>query len=358
MPDAVFEGQEGKWITTKTGRHIFIPNNKSVKEVLQDVFEDFDWEDDPDWYDKDLGWRKSEYKNDYEFFVPEITDETEKAHKDKIVKSFKGILDASYAYIKNGFKRELMKHPVYDMKMEDCVANMMMSKEQVRYMYLQDINVAMSREDTYYNRIKRRINMKYDGDKYSTLSNYYHESGHALDAEPMNNGSYEYSSYANKDNQYGKSISELLIEEVTEDKLSVITDFLSENKKDIDDMYAKWKAGDISRDEYRAMSRPRYNLRSSLGDVVHASLGFDKAMEATGEFGHRRGYYDNYISKVSPKYDNYEGDKRRGSEFFAEMVDSLVTDKHRQFANIMEQIAPKSCEVFYKIMKEKWGYER
>ena len=42
MADAVFEGKEGRWITTKTGSHIFIPNDKSVKEVLEDRFEDYD----------------------------------------------------------------------------------------------------------------------------------------------------------------------------------------------------------------------------------------------------------------------------------------------------------------------------
>lgn len=357
MPDAVFEGQEGKWITTKTGRHIFIPNNKSVKEVLQDVFEDYDWEDDPDWYDKDKGWRRSEFEHNYEFFVPEITDETEKKHKDKVIKSFKGILDASYAYIKNGFKRAIMKHPVYDMSMEDCIANMMIAKDQVRYMYLQDINVRLSNEDSYYNQYKRRLQLKYDGDSYSTLSNYYHESGHALDSEPGMKG--EYLSYTYKDNEYGKSISELLKDEVTEDKLSIISQAILDNKANIDEKYKQWKSGDISRDEYRSFSRPKWNFSSSLGDVVHAALGFDKAMEATAEYGHKRGYYDNYIDeKYNHKYDSFEGDKRRGSEFFAEMVDSLVTDKHRQFAKVMEQIAPKACSVFYKIMEERYGYKR
>lgn len=342
MADAVFEGKEGKWITTKTGRHIFIPNDKSVKEVLADVFEDFDWEDDPEEeYD-----RASQFKKYYDFFVPEITDETEKAHKLKVEKSFKGIMDAPYAYIKQGFKKTLMKHPVYDMSMEDCIANMYMLRDHIKYMYLQDI---YTRNDTYYNRYKRRLQMKYDGDFYSTLSNYFHESGHALDAESgMDSG---YSSYTRKDNRYGKSISELLKEEVTEDKLPYITEQIEKLKSLREDMKQKFQSGDISRDEYRSWTRPRWNLTSSLGDVVHASLGFDKAMEATGEFGHSKGYY--YTSEYIK-----EGDIRRGTEFFAEMVDSLCTDKNRSFANIMEHVAPKSCEVFYKIMEERYGYKR
>lgn len=346
MPDAVFEGQEGKWITTKTGRHIFIPNNKSVKDVLADVFEDFDWEDDPEeHYD-----RQSQFNKYYDFFVPEIEDEAERNHKLKVEKSFKGILDAPYAYIKQGFKKCLMKHPVYDMPMEDCIANMLMARDQVRYMYLQDI---YTKNDTYYNRFRRRLQMKYDGDFYSTLSNFYHESGHALDAEPGTDSGY--SSYTRKDNRYGKSISELLLEEITDDKLPYITEQIQRFRQENDDLYSKWKSGDISRDEYRAHNRPRYNIASSLGDVIHASLGFDKAMEATGEFGHSKGYYDNYPSSV--RY-AHEGDVRRGTEFFAEMVDSLCTDKNRSFANIMEHIAPKSCEIFYKIMEERYGYKR
>lgn len=349
MADAVFEGQEGKWITTKTGRHIFIPNNKSVKEVLADVFEDFDWEDDPE----DDYSRSAQFKKYYDFFVPEITDPTEKAHKDKVIKSFKGILDAPYAYIKNGFKKELMKHQVYDMSMENCIADMLMNRDHVKYMYLQDI---YTKGDTYYNRYKRRLQMKYDGDFYSTLSNFYHESGHALDAEDGMNS--DYSSYVRKDNKYGKSISELLKEEVTEDKIPYIKEQIDTMHKNIDDMKAKWLAGDVSRDEYRSYVRPRWNIGSSFGDVIHASLGFDKAMEATGEFGHGKGYYNNYVSKVDPKYNSFEGDMRRGSEFFAEMVDSLITDKNKVFAKAMEHIAPKACEIFYKIMEERYGYQR
>ena len=342
MADAVFEGKEGRWITTKTGKHIFIPNDKSVKEVLADVFEDFDWENDPD----DDWSRAGEMKKYYNFFVPEITDPKEKAHKDKLMKSFKGILDSQYAYIRDGFKNALMKHKVYDMPMENCIADMMMTKDQVRYMYLQDIWTR--KEDTYYSRGRRRIQVKYDGDSYTTLSNYYHEAGHALDAEP--GMSYDYSSYVRRDNQYGMSISELLLEEITEDKLPIITKAIQDMKSHLNEVAKQFTAGEISRDEYRSWTRPKWNVPSSLGDVVHAALGFDKAMEATGEFGHGRGYYSNAFTK--------EGDIRRGTEFFAEMVDSLVTDKNKQFANIMEQIAPKSCEVFYKIMKEKWGYER
>ena len=344
MADAVFEGKEGRWITTKTGSHIFIPNDKSVKEVLEDRFEDYDWEDDPEDYPSGVSWRESERKKYYDFFVPEITNPTEKAHKEKIIKSFRGILDSSYAYIKQGFKNVLMKHHVNDMQLENIVADMMMAKQSVKYMWLQDIWV---KDDTYYSRYKRKISMKYDGDYYSTLSNYYHESGHALDASGTNN----YLSSTYKDNEFGKSISELLKEEVTEEKLDRIGAYADYLLEESNKAKQKYLAGDISRDEFRSWSRPRSQVKSSLADVIHASLGYDTAMSTLREPGHAKGYY--YTSEY---YD--EGAIRRGSEFFAEMVDDLINNPNRTFSTIMEEIAPKACSVFYKILKEKYGYEK
>lgn len=348
MADDVFEGKEGKWITLKNGVHVFIPNDKSVKEVLAEQFDEFEWQDDPadDWS------REGVRKRYYEFFVPDIADETERNHKDKVMKSFKGIIDSPMAYIRNGFKRAIMKHPVYDMQLEDCIANMMMDKQNVKYMYVRDIWV--KGEDTFYNRYTQRLNMKYDGDSYTTLSNYYHESGHALDRDPSTG---KYSSFTYKDNEYGKTISELLKEEITMDKLDYLSNELDKMVKKKDELYQKWKAGEISRDEYRSWQRPFYNVDSSVADVIHASLGYDTAKSLTGCGGHPKGYYDNYLDeKYNHKYDDFRGDERRGSEFFAEMVDDLVTNKNRVFVKMMEHVAPKSCKVFYKIMKERYGY--
>lgn len=345
MADAVYEGQEGRWITTKTGRHIFIPNNKSVKEVLQDVFEDFDWEDEPDWDSHNESYRAYERRTYYDFFVPEITDPDIKAHKDKMLKSFRGIWDASYAYIKKGFTKSLLKKPVYDKSLEDCISNMFANRKNVQRLWIQDI---YTKDDSYYNRYYRKMSVKFDGDYYSTLSNFYHEAGHALDAT----GSGEYSSYIIKSSKYGKTVSELLKEEITEDKLPKIKEFMESVTKKYEDAKTKWKAGDMSRDEYRSYSRPASNIKSCIGDVVHASLGYDAAKDnCDGYTGHLNGYF-----KESEHWK--EGAVRRGTEFFAEMVDSLTTDKNRQFATFMQEIAPKTCETFYEILEGGLGYER
>lgn len=347
MADAVYEGQEGRWITTKTGRHIFIPNNKSVKEVLQDVFEDFDWEDDPEDWPEGMSYREYNRKKYYEFFVPEITDPDIKAHKDKMLKSFRGIWDASYAYIKKGFTNSLLKKPVYDKSLEDCISNMFANRKNVQRLWIQDI---YTKDDSYYNRYYRKMSVKFDGDYYSTLSNFYHEAGHALDAT----SSGEYSSYIIKSSKYGKSVSELLKEEVTEDKLPKIKELFETISAKAKEAEEKWKAGDISRDEYRSYSRPASQIKSSIGDVVHASLGYDVAKNELGWTGHLNNYFKEY--PATPKYN--EGAIRRGTEFFAEMVDSLTTNKNKQFAKIMEQIAPKACEAFYEILEGGHGYER
>ncbi len=347
MAEAVYEGQEGRWITTKTGRHIFIPNNKSVKEVLADVFEDFDWEDyDDDYKHGEETYRQYEMRKYYNFFVPEITDPEIKAHKDKVMKSFRGVWDASYAYIKEGFKNSLLKKPVYDMSLENCIANMFAAKSNVQRLWIQDI---YTRSDSYYNRYYSKMSVKFDGDYYSTLSNFYHESGHALDSDSSNG----YYSYNYKENEWGKSVSELLKEEITEDKIKQMDDYLMTVRQTRDNKKSEWLAGNISRDEFRGWSRPMDQTESSVADIVHASLGYDIAKQTFGYTGHLKGYFKEYDSV---KYN--EGAIRRGTEFFAEMVDDLCNNPNRTLVKLMEQIAPKSCSAFYKILEDKYGYKR
>lgn len=43
---AEFNGKKGRWITTKTGRHIFIEDGKTVEEALGEAFEEFTYDED------------------------------------------------------------------------------------------------------------------------------------------------------------------------------------------------------------------------------------------------------------------------------------------------------------------------
>lgn len=53
---AKFEGKQGRWITTKTGRHVFVERGKSVKQALAEAFEEYTYDEDDvklvrSWYD-------------------------------------------------------------------------------------------------------------------------------------------------------------------------------------------------------------------------------------------------------------------------------------------------------------------
>lgn len=53
---AKFEGKQGRWITTKTGRHVFVERGQSVKQALADAFEEYTYDEDDvklvrSWYD-------------------------------------------------------------------------------------------------------------------------------------------------------------------------------------------------------------------------------------------------------------------------------------------------------------------
>lgn len=43
---AEFEGKQGRWITTKTGRHVFVEKGKTVKQALADTFEEYTYDNE------------------------------------------------------------------------------------------------------------------------------------------------------------------------------------------------------------------------------------------------------------------------------------------------------------------------
>lgn len=73
---AFYEGKEGRWITTETGRHIFIEKGKSIKEALGEAFdEDYKEDFDTDDYDKDFDKNEIVYYKNYSGFPRKITKE-------------------------------------------------------------------------------------------------------------------------------------------------------------------------------------------------------------------------------------------------------------------------------------------
>jgi len=66
---AKFEGKQGRWITTKTGRHVFVERGQSVKQALADAFEEYTYDEDDvkivrSWYDTHI-MDKDYEKNGY-----------------------------------------------------------------------------------------------------------------------------------------------------------------------------------------------------------------------------------------------------------------------------------------------------
>ena len=57
---ALYKGKEGRWITTETGRHIFIENGKDPKEVIEELFE---WDKEEKFDDEEMDLNVNESVN-------------------------------------------------------------------------------------------------------------------------------------------------------------------------------------------------------------------------------------------------------------------------------------------------------
>ena len=107
---AYFNGKEGRWITTETGRHVFIPDGEDPAEVMKDLFDDEIADDnaaEPP-FDEDTKVTDSpdvEINTKGKVIGEEEPEIQDREFKENNLKSFRGIWDAPYSSIKNYWKK-------------------------------------------------------------------------------------------------------------------------------------------------------------------------------------------------------------------------------------------------------------
>jgi len=359
---AKFEGKDGRWITTKTGKHIFIEAGKTVEEAMGEAFEefqydpdddfdqDFDFDDEDDGGGIEIDWDKDDWtpeKRQYKKYeTPEPADE----NKAKLFKALKGKLkfgkDDRRWNIKGHFLSQINSHEVQDEDLYNIVTNQIATNNDI----IQKIRIRSEykKGGTFYNRYKKGIFMAVsEGDDYmQTMSNLFHEAGHAIDNDGT--GKYYSSTYISK--IHGVTLQEMLKDEISEIDINKVKGRCEELEDLRDKVKALYNDGKI---DYNTRVNERARLQSarlSIIDVIQGTHGAKYAMDNLGTFTHAGYYFDD-------KYD-WLGPVNRGTEFFAEMTDDLINDKERNFSQFMREIAPKSTEIYFEILKEKYGYGR
>jgi len=333
------DGKKGRWITTDTGRHVFIEDGQSVEDALKNAFdEEYQSESDGPEFDAD----------------PEPTiDYTE--HKEKCLKSFKGIWDAPYKFIKQRFIDAFNNHEVIDEDLENILFGMLDKKVNIQKVW---IKTEYTGGGTYYNAYQRKLimNISDNPEHYmTTMNNLIHEMGHALD----NDGTGKYYSSTYKSKKYDVTLADMLEQELRgqESDMSEIVNEYNNWEHYVDLLYEDWKAGNINREFYKNERARVQSAYLNLCDTIQGTYGYKYVKEKFDNYTHADGYFDWYSEKY-PEEAKQRRARNRGTEFFAEMTDDLCNDKEHLFSKYMQTIAPKSCEIYYEILEEQYGYKR
>lgn len=147
MVDAYFNGEKGRWITTKTKKHVFIPEGKTPEEVLSEMFEEEEF-DSPD--------------NNNDIMI-----------SDQIINSSSGLTDSNKDFIRK--------------------INSQINPDALEILndYHPKIVKASDKERNHFDERKVIIKLKEGAfktiepgtDYYATGQTYLHETGHFIDYE-------------------------------------------------------------------------------------------------------------------------------------------------------------------------------
>lgn len=154
---AFYKGKQGKWITTKTGNHVFIENGKSVEEVLTELYgeteeytEDFD-EDEPEKFDGE----SFDVEKEIEPEKIEIDEDDSKSLKEaKKIRRVIRKLNLTDEDIYN----ELKNTGCFDDIEIDKLSDKQRKKLFIAYKILLDKNIIL---DSYRSKLLNRLSVEY-----------------------------------------------------------------------------------------------------------------------------------------------------------------------------------------------------
>lgn len=337
---AYYNGKQGRWITTDTGRHVFIEDGQSIEEALANAFDESESET-ADTYEPEF---------DHEDLTPEIN----RIENEKRMKSFRGIWDAENARMKNHFKEQFLAHPIVNPELEDVIMDMVAKKVNVQRIW---IRPQWTKDPSVYYSYGRKlfVNINADDAKYGkTMSNLFHELGHGLD----NNGTGNYHSSQYISKKYGMTLADMIKKEMlaNESRMDEIFQIYDDIDKENDRNWERKNAGEITEVEYRNEKARIYEgTYLSICDVVQGTYGLEYVKNKFFNYTHPAEYFD-WKSEKYPEAAEKHNARNRGTELFAELTENLTCDHEQRFANFIKKYAPKSYEIYFEILKEVYGY--
>lgn len=333
---AYFNGKEGKWITTETGRHVFIPDGEDPAEVMKDLFDD-----------EIANNNAPEPAFDDSSIDADISDDD---FKENQLKSFKGAWDAPYKYIKDYLIEHYKKHKIIDRNLEEAVFKNAANRQKLSKLWI-NTNI---RGGSYYNGPRGRLFIELSSNPYKTTGVLFHELGHCLDED--SGLKYHSNTYVSK--KYGTTLTKMIKEEISNcDIEGLIGEYESLGNLN-NSNYLAYSDGQITVEErnyYKA--KVYYGAYLSVCDVIQGTYGFDFVYEKLHNFTHGREYFDWKSERYAEDAEKHN-DRNRGAEFFAEMTEDLCCNDEHHFSKIMRKYAPKSVDIYFEILKEKYGYEK
>lgn len=364
MPDAYFNGEKGRWITTKTKKHVFIPEGKTPEEVLSEMFEEEEF-DSPD--------------NNNDIMV-----------SDQIINKSSGLTERNQNFIKkinsqiNPDALEMLNnYPIEIIKID------------------QGKNCFKWKDAKIYLKESCFKDLKPGTDYYATGETYLHESGHSIDFKI---GGGEYISFKYVSSKYNMTLNEMVanekgrisrtegvklsisldeefIEKFSDDpKIKEIRDF----RKDILDKAVEYAnmntlvndnfsilkrnfiAGNTDNMEefrkyiYNYLSEKCYE-KFSKEDILKfnqiypksALYGRQKYSIISDALSSRRDFTQYQLANIGHSASYYYKYKRiggLGGEFFANYFSAWARNDTDQM-EVTKKYMPKSCEVFDEIIE-------
>ena len=328
---AWFNNEEGRWITTKTGKHVFIKNGQSIKEALGEAFgEEFTYDTDDEFDDGDFRGLDIDWDSMDQDLEPEEVNL--KVRKIILQKPSSG----GYSHDLKAEFNDMLNYPWQNDKINNMINKQVNDKNKLP-------NGIKLKDTKTVSRFKQQDRILLDiseGDSIIRIAQkYFHESGHCSDWISVNK--FQSSTYVSK--KYNKTLSDMLKEEINsvpEDELVNAYYEMDGRRNALWDMYLN---DEIHWNEYEERYTCLAKAQTDLADIIQGQKGDDFVLN-----------YFKFIPHSPRNKTSYynQGNFLAGAEAFAEITCHLATDKRNYFINVMKNFIPKTLEIYNELLEE------
>lgn len=317
------------WFTTENGVHIPLKKGQTKEEALAQKFDDGpenDEENEKYFFRKSISFQDNYDKTAYADFCQKRINNVELKYyyQDKDGKYLKGS-----QLFRRRFWNQFDSRTVNNPRLENLLMKKLPKLHELR---IKDFG------GTWYKSAYGRISITVSlNNPYLTIQHFTHEASHFLDYEEGKG--FRSSTFISP--TYNKSLSDMIKEEFSEISDSDIIEFRDMINEVKNQLMESYKNKSISQSEYLPSYSKNIQALIDMADTVQSCKGFDKARELCGFGGHKPTYFLGMHEK-----------ENRGTELFAEITNSLITDERRNFVDFLRKKCPKSMNIYWEIIKE------